>query len=96
MNGLIIHFEVAEGKEADFERAIVTVADLVKATDPDYEYYTLARVRDETTKYVVLERFADWSTFDAHMKDPAIAAATGAITECLAGEPTVEWLDYLT
>jgi quinol monooxygenase YgiN len=95
LNGLIIHFEVAEGREADFERAITTVADLVKATDPQYEYYTLARLRDERTRYVVIERFADWSAFDAHMNDPVIGAATGAITECLAGEPTLEWLDYV-
>lgn len=95
MNGLIIHFEVAEGRESDFERAITAVSDLVKASDPDYEYYTLARIRDERTKYVVLERFAGWATFDAHMKDPAIGAATGVITECLAGEPTLEWLDYV-
>ena len=95
MKGLLIHFEIAAGKQAEFERAMGVHATNVRTRDPSYSLYSLAKVRDSDTRYVLVQRFESYETQERHQSYDYVLEAMPAIDACIAGPPTIQWLDIL-
>ena len=95
MKGLIIHFEVAGGRQADFEAAMAFHIGNVRTRDPSYTHYSLAKIVDSATRYVLTQQFESMETQARHQQFDYVLAAMPAIDACLAGPPTLEWLDVI-
>jgi quinol monooxygenase YgiN len=96
MKGLLIYFEVVEGKQPQFEAAVEALVAQVRVHDPSYELYSLAKLRQSNVRYVMVERFANAEAQEAHRHYPYVIEAMPAIDACLAGTPVVEWLDFVS
>jgi quinol monooxygenase YgiN len=66
MKGLLIYFEVIDGKQLQFEAAVGALISKVRAHDPSYELYSLAKLRESTVRYVMVERFESAQSQEAH------------------------------
>ncbi|MDB5662661.1 MAG: hypothetical protein JWM38_1304 [Sphingomonas bacterium] len=95
MKGLIIHFEVTAGMEAEFERAMGVHVHNVRTRDPSYSLYSLARVRDEDRRYVLVQQFESYESQERHQTYDYVLEAMTPINACLAAIPTIEWLDLI-
>lgn len=95
MKGLLIYFDIIEGKQDEFERATAIHIDNVRTRDPSYSLYSLARIRDSATRYVLIQRFESWETQQAHQTYDYVLEAMPAMDACIAGPPTIEWLDIV-
>ncbi len=95
MKGLLIHFHVTDGKQADFEAATSELVRRVRANDPSYQLYSLARVKSESSRYVLMQRFESYETQLNHQTYPYVLEAMTPIQACLASEPIVQFLDIL-
>jgi quinol monooxygenase YgiN len=96
MKGMLIYFEVVDGKQQQFEAAVGALITQVRAQDPSYELYSLAKLRHSTVRYVMGERFESAEAQEAHRNYPYVIEAMPAIDACLAGMPAIEWLDFLS
>lgn len=95
MKGMLIYFDIIDGKQEEFERASAVHARNIRERDPSYALYSLARVHESTTRYVSVQRFESWETQMAHRTYDYVLAAMPAMDACLAGPPTVELLDII-
>ena len=95
MKSMIIHFDVTAGKQAEFETAMQFHVNNVRKRDPSYSLYSLTRVKDSATRYVLMQQFESWETQLAHQSYDYVLAAMAAIDVCLAGPPSVELLDVI-
>lgn len=95
MKGMLIHFEVADGKQTDFESAMGIHASNILTRDPSYALYSLARVKDSDVLYVLMQRFESWETQLAHQSYDYVQEMMPKIDACLAGPPRVELLDIV-
>ena len=67
----------------------------VREKDPSYSLYSLAKLKDSDTRYVLVQRFESYESQDAHQTYPYVLDAMPAMTACIAAEPKVEWLDIV-
>ena len=95
MLGLVVHFDVIEGKQAEFEAVLGEVTALVRKNEPGCELYSLARKRGSHTQYAMIERFRDDAALATHQSAAYAQNARPRIDACLASKPTVEWLDVI-
>lgn len=95
MKGLLIYFDVSAGKQKAFEDAVAFHVNNVRSRDPSYSLYSLSKIRDSDTRYVLVQRFESWETQEAHQSYDYVQEAMPAIDACLAGPPTIEWLEVL-
>lgn len=95
MKGLLIYFDIVDGKQSEFERAAAVHVANVRQRDPSYTLYSLAKVEGSDTRYVFVQRFDSWETQIAHRSYDYVLAAMPAMDACLAGPPTIEALDIL-
>jgi len=95
MKGLLVYFDVLAGKQAEFERAMVVHTGNVRTRDPTYYLYSLARLRDSQTRYVLVQRFESYETQKRHQSYDYVLEAMPIVDACLAGPPTIEWLDIV-
>jgi quinol monooxygenase YgiN len=96
MKGLLIYFQVIEGKQPQFEAAVEALVAQVRAHDRSYELYSLAKLRQSNVSYVMVERFESAQAQEAHRNHPYVIEAMPKIDACLAGTPVVEWLDFIS
>ncbi len=95
MKGLLIYFDIIDGKQEEFERATAVHVNNIRERDPSYYLYSLAKVRDSATRYVLVQRFESWETQAAHQTYDYVLEAMEPMTACIAGPPTIEWLEIL-
>jgi quinol monooxygenase YgiN len=95
MKGMLIYFDVIPGRQEEFERATIFHINNIRERDRSYLLYSLARIKDSDTRYVLVQRFESWETQLAHQTYDYVLAAMPAMNACLAGPPTVECLDII-
>lgn len=95
MKAMLIHFEIAPGRQAEFERATAFHANNVRTRDPSYSLYSLTKVRDSETSYILMQQFESWETQLAHQSYDYVLAAMPAMSACLAGPPEIDWLEVI-
>ena len=91
--GLIATMTVQEGKGAEFEAVFRELAALVRANEPGTSAYLLTKSRTEPNVYKVMEIYADQDALTAHGQSDHFKAHSPRMGPCLAGRPTLEFLD---
>ena len=87
MLAVIAKLNVAKGKEADFEKHMLGLAEQVRANEPGNDMYTLCR--DEDGNYIVLELYKDEAALAAHGASEHFRAAGAGFKGLMAGAPEI-------
>jgi quinol monooxygenase YgiN len=95
MKGLLIYFDIIDGKQQEFEAATSVLVSRVRERDPSYSLYSLARLRDTRTRYVLVQRFESYETQLAHQGYDYILECMPPMQAFLAGPPSIEFLDIV-
>lgn len=93
MLAVIAKLNVAEGKEADFEKHMLGLAEQVRANEPGNDMYTLCR--DEDGNYIVLELYEDEAALAAHGASEHFKAAGAGFKGLMAGAPEITRLTVI-
>jgi len=87
MLAVIAKLNVAQGKEADFEKHMLGLAEQVRANEPGNDMYTLCK--DEDGNYIVLELYKDEAALAAHGASDHFKAAGAGFKGLMAGAPEI-------
>jgi quinol monooxygenase YgiN len=90
---LIAKLNVASGKGADLEKAMLALAEQVRANEPGNQLYTLCK--DGQGNYLVLELYDDEAALAAHGQSEHFKAAGPSFAGVMAGRPDVQRLEVI-
>ncbi|MAK61776.1 MAG: antibiotic biosynthesis monooxygenase [Ponticaulis sp.] len=93
MIGIVVHLEIQDGKQADFEAVAKDLVAKVKANEPGTLMYDLFKKQGSETDYYFLEKYADADALAAHGQTDYFKAAQPGLGACLAGRPTLTRMD---
>lgn len=93
MLAIIARLNVAEGKEAEFEKHMLGLADQVRANEPGNSLYELCR--DGDGNYLVLELYQDEEALAAHGQSEHFKAAGAGFRGLMAGPPEITRLNVI-
>ena len=89
MIGIIVHLEIQDGKQAEFEAAATNLVAQVKANEPGVIIYDLCKKDGSETDYYFMEQYANEDALTAHGKTEYFLAAQPKLGACLACRPTL-------
>ena len=92
---MLIHFDITPGQQADFEAAYTRHVHNIRTRDPSSKLYNLTRQRDRDTRYVSMQIFDSWESQLAHQTYDYVLEMMPLMSGCLAGPPTIEWLEVV-
>ena len=87
MLAVIAKLNVAEGKEAEFEKHMLGLAEQVRANEPGCDMYTLCK--DEDGNYLMMELYKDADAMAAHGQSEHFKAAGAGFKGLMAGAPEI-------
>lgn len=93
MIAVIAKLNVAEGKEADFEKHMLGLAAQVRANEPGNHLYTLCK--DADGKYLVMELYESEEALAAHGQSDHFKAAGAGFAGLMAGAPDIARLEVV-
>lgn len=90
---VIAKLNVAEGKEAEFEAAMLALAEDVRAKEPGNQLYTLCK--DDEGRYLVLELYDSPEALAQHGQSEHFKAAGEKFGGMMAGRPDIQRLEVV-
>lgn len=87
MIAVIAKLNVAEGKEAEFEKAMLALAAQVRANEPGNQMYTLCK--DKDGNYIMMELYTDEASLAAHGQSAHFKASGASFKGLMAGAPEI-------
>ena len=93
MIAVIAKLNVTEGKEAEFETAMLNLAAQVRANEAGNQLYTLCK--DSDGKYLMLELYDTEEDLKAHGETEHLKASGASFRGLMAGPPNIERLEVI-
>ena len=93
MIAVIAKLNVAAGKEAEFETAMLNLAAQVRENEPGNQLYTLCKEADGN--YLMLELYDTQEDLDAHGKSEHFKASGAKFAGVMAGRPDIQRLEVI-
>jgi quinol monooxygenase YgiN len=93
MIAVIAKLNVAEGKEQQFETAMLALAAQVRANEPGNDMYTLCK--DADGNYLMLELYKDAESLAAHGQSEHFKASGASFKGLMAGAPEIQRLEVI-
>ena len=93
MIAVIAKLNVAAGKEAAFEKAMLNLAAQVRANEPGNQLYTLCK--DADGNYLMLELYDTAEDLAAHGKTEHFKASGASFKGLMAGAPEIQRLEVI-
>jgi quinol monooxygenase YgiN len=90
---MVVTLTVQDGKGEELENVFRELAAKVRANEPGNQAYKLAKSRTEPNVYKVLEIYNDQDAITAHGSSEHFRSLSPKMGPCLAGRPTMEYLD---
>lgn len=90
---VIAKLNVAAGKEAEFEEAMLGLAEQVRSQEPGNQLYTLCK--DGDGNYVVMELYSDAEALAAHGQSDHFKAAGKQFAGVMAGPPEIQRMEVV-
>ena len=91
----IATLQVAEGKEADFERLQTELSEISHAQEPGLVVYDVIRHAEKKGSYVVYARFRDQAAFELHQEADFHHRLVPPILECVEGEMDLQFFEWV-
>ena len=95
MMTFLARMKIKEGKQADFIRLANTLAEKVRANEPETTAYEFFKLRDEPLGYAVYEQFTSEEAEEAHRNTLHFQEIAPDLIECIDGTYVREFLDPL-
>jgi quinol monooxygenase YgiN len=95
MIAIIATFEVAPGKETEFEETFRALAEQVRSKESGNSLYTIARAKKSPQTYRVMELYADKDAIKLHGGTDYFTSAIEKLKTLVTAEPTIEMLDVV-
>ncbi|MGX7895948.1 putative quinol monooxygenase [Tsuneonella sp. HG222] len=95
MKGMLIYFDIKPGMQDAFEAATRKHISDIRERDPSYSLYSLARLRESDTRYVLVQRFGSWENQMAHRSYDYVLENMKAMEPCIAAPPLIEELEII-
>ena len=93
MLAVIAKFNIVEGKEADFETAMLELAAAVRANETGNHLYTLCK--DDGGNYLMLELYDDADALAAHGQSDHLRSAGASFAGLMSGRPEIQRLEVI-
>ncbi len=93
MIAVIAKLNVAAGKEAEFETAMLNLASQVRENESGNQLYTLCK--DDDGNYVVLELYETAEDLAAHGQTEHFKASGASFKGLMAGAPEIQRLQVI-
>jgi len=90
---VIARLNVAEGKEQEFEKIMLGLAEEVRSKESGNQLYTLCK--DPDGKYVVMELYDSEEALAEHGKSEHFKAAGAKFAGVMAGRPDIQRLEVV-
>ena len=90
---VIATLNVAAGKEAEFEAAMLGLAAEVRKNEPGNQLYTL--VKDDAGTYIMMELYDTEESLAAHGKSDHFRAAGAKLGAVMAGPPDIKRMEVI-
>ncbi len=94
MIGVTAKLNVAEGKEADFEKVFLDLSDAVRANEPGCLMYQLCK--DDDGNYIVMEMYESEEALAAHGQSEHFKASGAGFKGIMAGPPEIKRMKAVT
>ena len=91
----IATLQVAEGKEADFERLQTELSEISHAREPGLVVYDVIRHAEKKGNYVVYARFRDQAAFEFHQEADFHHRLVPPILDCVEGEMDLQFSEWV-
>ncbi|WP_439100618.1 putative quinol monooxygenase [Congregibacter sp.] len=91
--GVIATLKIQEGKNAEFEKTFLELAEKVRANEAGCNFYELHVSKTDPQEYKVLEQYATAEDLAKHGQTDYFKAANGALASVVAAAPQIEVLD---
>ena len=95
MTVFIATLNVAEGKEADFERLQTELSEIAHAEEPGLIVYDVIRHTEKPRTYVVYARFEDQAAFELHQEAGFHQRLVPPILDCVEGEMDLQFFEWV-
>ena len=92
----IATLNVAEGKEADFERLQTELSEISHAREPGLIVYDVIRHAEKKGTYVVYARFKDQAAFEFHQEADFHHRLVPPILDCVEGEMDLQFFGWVS
>ncbi len=93
MIGVIAKLNVAEGKEAEFEKAMLALAGQVRANEKGCQLYTLCK--DPDGNYLMMEIYETEEDLAAHGQSEHFKASGASFKGLMAGAPEITRMEVI-
>ncbi|MDG1125794.1 MAG: putative quinol monooxygenase [Pseudomonadales bacterium] len=93
MLAVVAKLNVLEGKEAEFEKVMLGLAEQVNANEPGCHLYKLCK--DADGNYVVMELYADADAVAAHGASDHFKAAGASFKGLMGGAPEITRMEVV-
>ena len=90
---VIARLNVAAGKEAEFEKTMLELAEQVRAKEPGNQLYTLCK--DDQGKYLVMELYDSSEALKEHGESEHFKEAGKKFAGLMAGRPEIQRLEVV-
>ena len=92
---ILATIKVKEGKEGLFEETFINLSKEVRENEKGNIFYQVARDRENSLKYLILEKFVDLDSIKEHSRSKHVAEARKLFKDCFDGEPLIRHYDSL-
>ena len=92
---ILATIKVKEGKEGLFEETFINLSKEVRKNEKGNIFYQVARDRENSLKYLILEKFVDIDSIKEHSRSKHVAEARKLFKDCFDGEPIIRHYDSL-
>ncbi len=87
---IVAKMRIKGDKTADAERALLDMAEYVRANEPGTLRYTLHRGIGDASQLLMYEQYADQAAVDAHGTSARIQQLFATLGPLLDGQPSIE------
>jgi quinol monooxygenase YgiN len=87
--------KVKKGRETDFVRVALALAERTLATEKDCHGFQLTQSKHDPQIYELLERYSDDEALASHSNTEHLRDALPALMDCLEGTPVVALFDEI-
>ncbi len=91
----IATLNVAQGREADFERLQTELSGIAHAEEPGLVVYDVIRHSEKPRTYVVYARFKDRAAFELHQEADFHQRLVPPIIDCVEGEMDLQFFEWV-
>ena len=91
----IATLNVAQGREADFERLQTELSEIAHAEEPGLVVYDVIRHAEKKGTYVVYARFRDQAAFELHQEADFHQRLVPPIIDCVEGEMDLQFFEWV-